>query len=98
MGKHLKIRDLQKLSSESIEALPGPTAIKAGDRTVAILTPLKRPDLEKLAAALKKAEQLAEGRDIEADLDALEAFGPIDRTNWTEQAVQEAIAPFKFKA
>jgi hypothetical protein len=31
---HISIRDLQKLSGETIGALPGPTPVKSGDRTV----------------------------------------------------------------
>ncbi len=37
---HIGIRDLQKLYGETIEALPGPTPVKSGNRTVGLLVPL----------------------------------------------------------
>jgi len=85
---HLSIRDLQRISGEAIAALPGPTAIKSGDRTIGLLVPLKRPDLERLAATLARAEALAEGRDVAADDDALSGFGEVEPTNWTREAVE----------
>jgi len=47
---HISIRDLQKLSAETIGALPGPTAVKSGGRTVGLLVPLKAADPDRLAA------------------------------------------------
>lgn len=85
---HLSIRDLQKISGKAISELPGTTAIKSGNRTVALLTPLKRPNIERLKAVLRKADLLAEGRDAKADDEALKAFGEVDPTNWTEEAVR----------
>ena len=64
---HLSIRDLQKISGEAIGALPGPTPVKSGDRTVGLLVPLKAADPERLAAVLARAQALAEGRDRAAD-------------------------------
>jgi hypothetical protein len=86
---HLSIRDLQKISGEAISALPGPTAIKSGARTVAILTPLKRPDPQKLAAVLARAEELA-ARGPPIDDAVLVAMG-VDPTNWSEEAVRAVI-------
>jgi hypothetical protein len=60
---HISIRDLRKLSAESIGALSGPTPVKSGDRTVALLVPLKATDPDRLAAVLIRAEALAKGRD-----------------------------------
>jgi hypothetical protein len=88
--KQLRIRDLQKLSGESIRALPGPTPIKSGDRTVAILIPLTAADPDRLAAVLAHAEELAKGRDPAADDAALEGMG-VDTTNWSEEAVQALL-------
>jgi hypothetical protein len=85
---HLSIRDLQKISGEAITALPGPTPVKSGDRTVAILIPLKPGDRDRLAAVLARAEELARGRDPEEDDAALKAMG-VDPTNWSEEAVRE---------
>ena len=84
---HISIRDLQKISGETIAALPGPTPVRSGDRTVGILFPLKPVDRERLAAVMARAEALAEGRDPAADDAALAAFGDVDPTNWTEEAV-----------
>jgi len=47
-GKLARIRDLQKMSGETIAALPGPTPVKSGDRTVAILIPLKPVNMARL--------------------------------------------------
>jgi hypothetical protein len=51
---HISIRDLQKMSAESIGALPGPTPVKSGDRTVGLLVPLKAADPDRLAAVLTR--------------------------------------------
>ena len=40
----ISIRALQKISGKMIDALPGLTAIKSGDRTIGLLIPLKCPD------------------------------------------------------
>jgi len=85
---HLSIRDLQKISGKAIGELPGVTAIKSGNRTVALLMPLRRPNLERLEAALRKADALAEGRDHKADDEALRAFGEVDPIDWNEEAVR----------
>ena len=58
---HISIRDLQKISGETIGALSGPTAVKSGNRTVGLLVPLKAADPDRLAAVLARAEALAKG-------------------------------------
>jgi hypothetical protein len=77
---HLSIRDLQKISSEGIASLTGPTPVKSGHRTVALLIPLKVGDPAKMAAALRRAEELAKERDPEEDRRILAEFGevPVD--------------------
>lgn len=85
---HLSIRDLQKISSETIGALPGPTPVKSGDRTVGLLVPLKTADPDRLAAVLKRAEALAKGQDVAADDAALAPFGDVDPTDWSTGAVR----------
>jgi hypothetical protein len=85
---HLSIRDLQKISSEKISSLAGPTPIKAGERTIALLIPLKVADMEKLAAALRRAEELAKERDPEEDRKLLAEFGYEDPIRWTFEEVQ----------
>jgi hypothetical protein len=85
---YISIRDLQKMSSETIGALPGPTPIRSGNRTVGLLIPLKPADHERLAAVLARAEALAKGRDPAADDAALTAFGDVDPTDWSEEAVR----------
>jgi hypothetical protein len=88
---HIGIRDLQKLSSESIQALPGPTPVKSGDRTVAILIPLKPVNMERLKAVLAKADELAKGRDPKADDEALRQFGDVDPTNYDDETVRKLM-------
>ncbi len=88
---YISIRDLQKMSSETIAKLPGPTPVKSGDQTVAILTPIRKPDMAKLEAAARLAEELAKGRDREADDAALIAAGA-DTTDWTIEAVKKFMA------
>lgn len=89
---HISIRDLQKISGEAIGALPGPTPVKSGERTVGLLIPLKAADTERLAAILIRAEALARGRDAAADDAALAAFGDVDPVDWSVEAVRELIA------
>jgi hypothetical protein len=90
--KQISIRDLQKISGETIGALSGPTAVKSGQRTVGLLIPLKTPNLERLAAALRRADALAMGRDAAADDAALAAFGEIDPMDWSTEAVSTLTA------
>ena len=85
---HISIRDLQKISGEAIGALPGPTAVKSGDRTVALLIPLKAADPDRLAAIMLRAEALAKGRDPAVDDAALAAFGDVDPIDWSVEAVR----------
>jgi hypothetical protein len=85
---HISIRDLRKISEEAIGALPGPTPVKSGDRTVGLLVPLKAADPERLAAVLARAEALARGRDIAADTAALAEFGDVDPSDWSIRAVE----------
>jgi hypothetical protein len=88
---HLSIRDLQKISSETISALPGMTAIKSGSRTVGFLTPLKRADPERLKAVLDDIDALAKQRDPNED-DAFLISQGIDPTNWSVEAVEALLA------
>jgi hypothetical protein len=89
---HISIRDLQKISGETISALPGPTPVKSGDRTVGLLVPLKAADPDRLAAVLARAEALAKGRDPVADDAALAPFGEVDPVNWSVEAVRALMA------
>lgn len=84
---HISIRDLQKISGEAIGALPGPTPVKSGDRTVGLLIPLKAADPDRLAAVLARAEALATRRDPASDDAALAAMG-VDPTDWSVKAVR----------
>jgi hypothetical protein len=86
------IRELQKISGESIGALDGPTAIKSGPRTVGLLIPLKSADPERLAAALARAEALARRHDPAKDDAALAAYGPVDAVDWSIEAVRALTA------
>ncbi len=88
---HISIRDLQKISSEAIGALPGPTPVKSGDRTVGLLIPLKAANPEHLAAILERAGSLAKRRDPAVDEAALAEMG-IDPTDWSVEAVQALMA------
>jgi hypothetical protein len=85
---HISIRDLQKISGEAIGALPGPTPVKSGDRTVGLLIPLKATDPDRLAAVLARADALAKGRDVAADDAALAPFGEVDPIDWSVEAVR----------
>jgi hypothetical protein len=88
---HISIRDLQKLSAETIGALPGPTAVKSGNKTVGLLIPLRRADPDRLAEVLADAEALAKGRDAKADDAALAQFGDVDPTDWSTEAVEALL-------
>jgi hypothetical protein len=84
---HISIRDLQRISGDTIGALPGPTPVKSGNRTVALLIPLKAADPDRLAAVLARAEALAKSRDPAADNAVLAALG-VDPTDWSIEAVR----------
>ncbi|QFI71175.1 hypothetical protein F8237_01565 [Bradyrhizobium betae] len=84
---HISIRDLQKISGEAIGALPGPTPVKSGERTVGLLIPLKAADPARLAAVLRRAEALSKGRDVRAEDAALASFGDVDPVDWSAAAV-----------
>jgi hypothetical protein len=89
---HITMRDLQRISGAAIGALPGPTAVKSGDRTVGLLVPLTAADPDRLAAVLARAEALARGRDPAADDAALAPFGEVDPVDWSVEAVQALLA------
>jgi hypothetical protein len=72
--------------------LPGPTAVKSGDRTVGLLVPLKAADPDRLAAVLARAEALARGRDPMADDAALAPYGEVDPIDWSVEAVRALTA------
>jgi hypothetical protein len=88
----LSIRDLQKISGETIGSLEGPTPVKAGDRTIGVLIPLKVADVDKLAAVLKRAERLARKRDSRSDQKLLEEFGEVDPIDWSIDEVRKLKA------
>jgi hypothetical protein len=90
--RQIRIRDLQKISGETIGALPGPTAVKSGTRTVALLVPLKAADPDRLASVLARAEALAKARDPAADDAALAAYGEVDPVDWSLAAVRALMA------
>ncbi|MDP9137828.1 MAG: hypothetical protein M3N38_06585 [Pseudomonadota bacterium] len=71
--------------------MPGPTPVKSGNRTVALLIPLKAADPDRLAAVLARAEALAKGRDPAADDAALAAFGDVDPVDWSLEAVRALV-------
>jgi len=85
----LSIRDLQKISGETIGALDGPTPVKAGERTIGVLIPLKVGNADKLLSVLKRAERLAKKRDPEEDEKLLAEFGKVDPVTWSVAAVKK---------
>jgi hypothetical protein len=89
---HISIRDLQKISSETIGALPGPTPVKSGDRTVGLLVPLKAANPDRLARVLARAEALAKGRNPAADDAALARFGDVDPVDWSIEAIRALMS------
>ena len=93
---HLSIRDLQKISGEAIEKLPGVTAITSGGRTIALLTPLRKPDPKRLRAWAEKVEAMAKERDPDEDTRFLIEIGA-DPTHWTLEAVQKFMAEERAK-
>ncbi len=88
---HLGIRDLQKISAEAISALPGPTPIRSGARTVGLMIPFRKADPERLAATLDRIEALARLRDASEEEAFLEACGA-DPTIWSKEAVAKLRA------
>jgi len=94
MTKHLSMRDLQKISAEAIAALDGATPIKSGDRTVALLIPLKPADPRRMRAWAEEVEALAKERDRDLDDQVLREAGA-DLTDWTLEAVERFRADLK---
>ena len=88
---HISIRDLQKISGKAISELAGTTPVKSGERTIALLIPLKRANMARLRATLAKAEKLAKDRDPKKDDAALKRMG-VDPTNWSAAAVRKLQA------
>ena len=88
---HLSIRALQKISGETIERLAGPTPVKSGNRTIALLIPLKRADPDRLAAVLARAEALKKLRDPAVDDAILAEFGEVDPVDWSADAVRALL-------
>jgi hypothetical protein len=88
---HISIRDLQKISGNAIGALPGPTPVKSGDRTVGLLIPLKTTNTDQIAAVLARAASLAKDRDPTVDEAALADMG-IDPADWSVEAVRALIS------
>ncbi len=89
---HLSIRDLQKISGETIRALDGPTPVKAGSRTIGILAPLHATDPDALAAVLERAGSLAAERDPGGDEAFLAANSDLDPVNWSSEEVERVQA------
>jgi hypothetical protein len=54
--------------------------------------PLKKANLERLAATLTRAEALAKGRDAAADNAALAVFGEVQPEDWSVEAVRAFMA------
>ena len=75
---HLSIRDLQKISGERISALPGPTAVKSGDRTVALLIPIRPVDRERLLSIMCVNRAERDAADVEWIRTQMEYHGCID--------------------
>lgn len=92
---HLSIRDLQKISGETIRALDGPTPVKAGSRTIGILAPLHATDPDALAAVLEKAGALAAERDPGSDEAFLAANSDLDPVNWSSEEVERVQAEWR---
>lgn len=88
---HIGIRDLQKISGEAISALPGPTPVKSGGRTVGLLVPVRAADPDRLVAVLSRAEELAKGRDPVADDANLASFGEVDPVDWSVDEVRRLM-------
>jgi antitoxin (DNA-binding transcriptional repressor) of toxin-antitoxin stability system len=88
MGRHLSIRDLQKISGKAIEQLPGTTAITSDGRTIALLTPLKKTNPESLRAWAEQVEALARERDPDEDTRFLIENGA-DPTPWTDELIRQ---------
>ena len=95
MNRSISIRDLQKMTAKTLEALDEPTPVKSGDRTLGAFFPLKKTDLKKLGATLRDAERWGNTRDVSADDAALERFGPVDKTNWNAAAVRRVQREIK---
>jgi hypothetical protein len=82
--KPLSIRDLQKISAAAIERLPGPVAVKSGDDTIAILTPLKKANPKAAVSFVRlvettRARALRAGLDESAEDKKLSKYGVVEK-------------------
>jgi len=80
---HITIRGLTKISAAAIESLPGATPVKSGNRTVALLLPIKPANRARLLATEKRAKALARGRDPARDNAALSVYGEVDPRDYS---------------
>ncbi|HEY3799816.1 MAG TPA: hypothetical protein VGL58_15815 [Caulobacteraceae bacterium] len=95
---HLSIRDLQKISGEAIQSLPGLTPIRSGDRTVGFLMPVRKANDDRLRAFAEKMEALARERnDPEGDDRILREAGA-DLTDWSLAATEKFMAEARAEA
>jgi hypothetical protein len=80
---HLGIRDLQKLSADTLRGLDGPVSVKSGSEIVGLLIPVRPVDPARAEAALEAArDRLA--REPAADAAFLRNNPDIDPTVWPE--------------
>ncbi len=69
----ISMRDLQKMSAAQIEAMPGPVPVRSGDRTLALLVPLRRPDVAALDALAAEVAADVASRSVQEQA-AIDAF------------------------
>ncbi len=77
MGKAaVTMRELQKMSAATIKALPHAVPIKCGDETVGMLSPMPKPDPDRMKKVLDR---------IEADYARLDS----DTQQWLQRFLDE---------
>jgi len=74
MNKPITMRELQKMSAATLQALPYAVPVKSGRRTVAMIVPVRQPDdiapqIEKARASAEAADA-ARAPDVRARIDA----------------------------
>ena len=90
---HLGIRDLQRISGEAISQLPGPVAIRSGDRLVGFIFPVRRGDPRLLQEAADEALRHQAMRHPAEDDSIFVANPDLDPHDYTRAEIDAVLKP-----
>lgn len=74
----ISMRELQKLSADKIRNLPHPVPIQSDGELVGMLSPVRRPNAERLLEALRRLDEVSIELTPDERRRAEEIVGPLD--------------------